>query len=99
MSGFGGFVFTPSSAAAPPTPEDKRAAARSKIDRSLDDIIRDSPLPPRRKSRPIPKDQRKIINLPLTDREVQRYLRTADFDPEGRNVHLRLVLIKDTQRK
>jgi hypothetical protein len=108
MTNFEGFIFTPASATAPTAAvESKREDARSKIDRSLDDIIRDSHREDSgrgdtrsRKPRPRDSNQYRIfINLPLSDREVQRYLRTADLDAEGYEVRLRLVLIKNSSPK
>jgi hypothetical protein len=95
MSTFDGFVFTP---------ETKAQQARAKIDRSLDDIVRES-VPAqkdRRKRNSRERDRqesKKYIDLPLNDREVKRYLQIADFDPEGCDVRLRLVLLRNSQSK
>lgn len=99
---FGGYVFTPEPKPKELTPEEIKERAISRLDMSLDSIIKESyengehkknsGKKNRSKDKKRGKEVRKVINLDLTDREIQRYLCFTKENTAGSKIKLRIVL-------
>ena len=101
---FEGFTFTPEPKPKELTPEEIKERALSRINMSLESIIKEKyengeyTTNNRKKNyhrnRKYTKESRQVIDLDLTEREIQRYLCFTKEDTSGSRIKLRIVLEK-----
>lgn len=104
-----GFVFTPTGEVKDGITEPLPKLDKDKLlEMSLDDIIKhrrqeklkDQPLEDvekkNKKKRSRKRKETKVVDLNLTEHEIQHYLQLADVDTTGYDVTLRAVLVKDS---